>query len=301
VECVEGVWGVPGPYVDDVGCRDFAGNLERMLAGYKWSGAELARRCHFSAGVISNIVGFHRAPTVPQGEAFDAAFGVTDVFAAKARVIRGESFPEAFQDFPAHEATADDLYIYEHSVFPGLIQTEHYMRAVFGTLPNMTAEDIDRRVADRAARQAVLNRAEPRPPRVWALVDEGALRRPVADDAVMYEQCMHALKVAQMPLVQLAVLPYSAGGHIGLSGACTIVERDGIPRVVNTDDLADGRVSEEPEIVTRVALRFRLLQHEALPSTASRDMIARMAEELWNGTATTGGRALTALPTAGSA
>jgi len=88
VECVEGVWGVPGPYVDDVRCRDFAASLERMLAGWKWSGAELARRCHFGAGVISNIVAFHRAPTVSQGEALDLAFGVTDVFAAKARVIR---------------------------------------------------------------------------------------------------------------------------------------------------------------------------------------------------------------------
>lgn len=175
------------------------------------------------------------------------------------------------------------------------------MRAVFGTLPNITAEEIDRRVADRAMRQAVLRREEPAPPRVWALVDEAALRRPVADAAVMHEQCMHALEVSRMPTVQLAVLPYSAGGHIGLSGACTIVERDGRARIVNLDDLADGRVSEEPAIVKRVALRFRLLQHEALPSTLSRDMIARIDEELWNGTAPAGARALTALPTAGSA
>ena len=112
---------------------------------------------------------------------------------------------------------------------------------------------------------------------------------------------MHALEVSRLPHVSLAVVPYAAGGHIGLLGACTIIERDGMPRIVNLEDIADGRVSEDPAIVKRVALRFRALQHEALPGGDSRDMIARMAEELWNGTAPTGARALTAVPTEGSA
>jgi hypothetical protein len=292
---------VSGPYADDEKCRDFAENMEMLLSGFGWSRADLAGRCNYSVSVVQNILGFQRAPTVDHGEAFDKAFKLKNVFAAKARVIRGESFPEAFQDFPEHEAAAHDLYIYEHSVFPGLVQTERYMRAVFGTLPNMTKDEIDRRVADRAMRQAALRREEPAPPRLWALVDEAALRRPVADADVMHEQCMHALEVSRLPTVQLAVLPYSAGGHIGLSGACTIVERDGVARIVNIDDLADGRVSEDPVIVKRVALRFRLLQHEALPSTASRDMIKRIDEELWIGSAPNGARALTARPTAASA
>jgi hypothetical protein len=292
---------MPGEHVDDERCRDFVACLERMLEGYKWSGAELARRCNYSPGVVSNIVGFHRRPTVPQGEGFDKAFGVTGMFAAKARVIRGEAFPESFQDFPAHEAAAHDLYIYQHSVFPGLLQTEAYMRAVFMTLPNITADEVNRRVAGRLERQEILYREDPAPPRVWALIDEAALRRPVADAAVMREQCMRALELGQLPHVSLAVVPYAAGGHIGLSGACDIVERDGVPRVVNLDHLADGDVSEDPAIVRLVALRFRSLQHEALSAWDSRDMIARMTEELWNGKAPTGVRALTALPTAGHA
>jgi hypothetical protein len=73
----------------------------------------------------------------------------------------------------------------------------------------------------------------------------------------MYEHCQHALEVSRLPHVSLAVVPYADRWHIGLLGACTIVERDGTPRVVNLEDLADGRVSEDPEIVRRVALRFR--------------------------------------------
>jgi hypothetical protein len=301
VTSAEGAWVVPGSWAEDEGCRDFAENLEKLLDGFKWSRADLAGRCNYSVSVVQNILGFQRAPTVDHGEAFDGALGLADVFAAKARAIRGESFPEPFQDFPAHEATAHDLSIYEHSVFPGLIQTARYMRAVLGSVPNIRADEVERRVTGRLTRQEVLTREEPQPPRLWALVDEAALRRPVADPAVMHEQCMHALEVSQLPHVSLAVIPYRDRWHVGLLGAFTIVERDGMPRIVNVEDIADGRVSEDPALVRRVALRFRALQHEALPGGDSRDMIARMAEELWNGTAPTGARALTAVVTEGSA
>jgi hypothetical protein len=292
---------VPGSWAEDEGCRDFAENLEKLLAGFRWSRADLAGRCNYSVSVVSNILGFHRAPTEPNGESFDMAFGLNDVFAAKARAVRGDSFPRPFQDFPVHEATAHDLYIYEHSVFTGLIQTERYMRAVLGSVPNIRVDEVERRVSGRLTRQEVLTREEPQPPRVWALVDEAALRRPVAPNEVMYEQCMHALEVSQLPHVSLAVIPYATRWHVGLLGAFTIVERDGVPRIVNLEDIADGRVSEDPATVRQVALRFRALQHESLPGGESRDTIARMAEELWNGTVPTGARALTAAATAGSA
>jgi hypothetical protein len=289
---------VPGTWADDEKCQDFAKNLNRLLEAFGWSRADLARQCNYAPSVVSNILGFYRAPTELNGEAFDSAFELSGMFAAKARAIRGDSFPEAFQDFPAHEATAHDLYIYQHSVFPGLIQTEQYMRAVLSSWPNIRPDEVERRVSGRLARQEVLHREEPAPPRVWALVDEGALRRPVADAGVMYGQCMHALAVSQLPHVSLAVVPFGTRWHVGLLGACDVVEREGVPRVVNLDDLGDGRVSEEPTLVRRVALRFRALQHEALPPAASRDMIARMAEELWNGKAPTGARALSAVVTA---
>jgi hypothetical protein len=274
---------VAGPFADDEKCQDFAANLEKMLGGFKWSRGDLAARCHYTVSVVHNILGFQRAPTVENGEAFDEAFGLNDVFAAKARSIRGESFPEVYQAFPVQEAGAHDLYVYEHSVFPGLIQTERYARAVLSAWPNIRAEEVDRRVSGRLARQEAVYREEPQPPRVWALVDEAAIRRPVAPADVMYEQCMHALDVSQLPHVSLAVVPYRERWHVGLLGACTIVERDGVPRAMYLDDLVDGRVMEDPVQVRQAALRFRALQHESLPGGDSRDMIERLAEELWKG------------------
>lgn len=287
---------MPGKYADDEKCQRFVANLKRMREAFGWSQERLAAEAHCT--VVAMIESFARLPLVEHGQAFDDAFGLRDVFAKAAREMLGQSFPEAFQNFPAYEATAHDLYVYEHSIFPGLIQTEQYMRAVFAAVPNLNAEEVERRVTGRLARQEVLFREDPPPPRVWALVDEAALRRPVADAAIMHEQCRHALEVARLPHVSLAVVPYADRWHVGLLGACTIVERDGTPRVVNLEDMADGRLSEDPTIVRLVAVRFRALQHEALPGGASRTMIARVAEELWNRTGPTGGRALTAVATA---
>jgi hypothetical protein len=290
---------MPGPYAGNEKCQEFVENLKAMRQMRGWSQERLAAESHCT--VVAMIESYARLPLEEHGAAFDGAFGLRDMFAAKARAIQGDSFPEAFESFPTHEAAADDLYIYEHSLIPGLIQTARYARAMFGTLPNITSDEVERRVSARMARQDVLFGEGRKRPRLWALVDEGALRRPVAAPDVMYEQCMHVLELSHMPNVSLGVVPYAAGGHIGLAGACTIAEIDGQARIVNLEDLADGRVSEDATIVRRVALRFRSLQHEALARGDSRNMIARVAEELWNETAPTGAKALSVLPTAGSA
>jgi transcriptional regulator with XRE-family HTH domain len=290
-----------GPFAGNEKCRDFVENLVQMREWRGWTQADLAKACVFSAGVIANIESFQRAPLVEHGHAIDKAFKLNDVFEAKARAVQGESFPEAFVSFPEHEGKADELYVYEHSLAPGLLQTPRYALAVLSTLPDKSPEDVERELAGRLARQEVLTREGPKRVQLFALIDEAALYRPAAEPEVMHEQLLRLVEVSLMPNVALAVVPYSAGGHIGLNGACTIAERTGFPSIVNVDDLADGRVSEDPVLVKRVMLRFRALQAEALPRRASRDMIARMAEEIWNGKAPTGARALTAVPTEGSA
>ena len=293
---------VPGEWADDEGCKDFALNLKRMLDGYGWSRADLAGRCNYSASVVSNILGFERKPTIPNGVAFDGAFGVTNMFAAKAKVIReGEAYPEAFVDFTVREREADELCLFEHSLCPGMFQTEEYAREVLRTKAGRSAEETERMVAGRLARQGILTRTDRRPPQVWALVDEGVLRRPVAPAPVMYAQCMRLIEVGDLPNVSVTLVPYGAGGHTGLLGAFTIALQQGKESIVNLEDFVDGRVADDPALVAETWLRFRSLQAEAMPTTASRDKITTIAEELWNGKAPTGARALSAVTTADSA
>jgi hypothetical protein len=259
---------------DDKGCRDFVANLARMLQAYKWKQADLARESKYSASVISELMSFKRWPDIQHGQAFDAAFGL---------IRGGKEYAEAFKDFPAHEATAHHLLIHDHSVFPGVFQTEGYGRTLLSTWPNITPDEVDRKWQGRLDRQKIVHRTDPPPPRIWALIGETALRRPVAPPEAMFEQCMHAIELARLSHVSLAVVPYNSRGHFGTMGACTIVERDGIPRVVSLEDFVDGRMTEDPATVREAAVRFRSLQSEALPSGASLDLIERLATELWKG------------------
>ncbi|HEX4833410.1 MAG TPA: helix-turn-helix transcriptional regulator [Trebonia sp.] len=269
---------------DDKGCRDFVANLARMLQAYKWKQADLARESKYSASVISELMSFKRWPDIQHGQAFDAAFGLIGMFEARAKEIRGgKAYAEAFKDFPAHEATAHCILIYQHSVYPGLFQTEGYGRSLLSTWPNITTDEVDRKWQGRLDRQKIVHRTDPPPPHIWALIDEAALRRPVAPPVVMYEQCMHAIELARLSHVSLAVVPYDSRGHFGPLGACTIVERDGIARVVNLEDFVDGRVTEDPALAREAAVRFRSLQGEALPTGASLDLMERLATELWTG------------------
>jgi len=291
---------VPGSWAEDEGCRDFASNLERMLDGFKWSRAELATRCNYSLSVVSNILTFQRAPTVDHGEAFDRAFGLTDMFTVKARAIRGESFPPAFRSFTEDEKRATDLFIFEHSLVPGLFQTDRYARAILATHPNTNEGMVQERVAGRLTRQEILTRDEPPQPRVWALLDEAVLRRRIGDREIMHDQLIRLLELSDMPNVTIQVIE-GLEGHVGLLGAFTIAESPGQTGIVNVEDIADGRVCDEPAVVAQVRLTFRAMQTEALHVRATRDLIARMAEEVWKGPAPTGVRALTAAATAGSA
>jgi len=156
---------------------------------------------------------------------------------------------------------------------------------VLATRPNTAEDEIDNLVAARLARQDVLTREDPPAPLLWALIDEGVLYRPVAPAEVMRDQLAYLVEMSRRPNITIQVVPYSAGGHTGLLGAFVIADIDSSPGIVFVEDIADGRVFEDPGTVSRVTLRYKSLQSEALPKGASRELIARVAEERWKGTA----------------
>jgi hypothetical protein len=289
---------LPGKFADNQKCQDFVANLRRMREALGWSQERLAAESHCTS--VGMIESFARVPLEDHGRAFDAAFGLKDVFAAKARGIRGDAYPPAFRSFAEEEKRATDLFIFEHSLIPGLFQTERYAQALLETYPSTSAETVRERVTGRLARQEILTRDEPLPPHVWAVLDEVALRRQAGDAAVMHEQLVRLVELSDLPRVRIQVIE-GLTSHVGLSGAFTIAERAGQESIVNLEDITDGRPSEDPEKLAQVRLIFRAMQTEALSVRASRDRIARMAEDLWTGSVPTGVRALTAVPTVDNA
>jgi transcriptional regulator with XRE-family HTH domain len=133
--------------------------------------------------------------------------------------------PTWFERYVGLESAASAIRTYEAQFIPGLLQTEEYARAVTraGQLPGRTSGvfDIDRKVGLRAARQRILARADP--PRVWAVIDEGALRRQIGGWRVMRAQLEHLLELHARPNVTIQIMPFGFGGHVAQVGAFTVL------------------------------------------------------------------------------
>src|SRR5215472_4383879 len=125
--------------------------------------------------------------------------------------------PDWFQVYVGLEEAALLIRLYEVQFVPGLLQTADYARAVIKLgLPSASAEEVERRVGLRMARQEALTKAGG--PRLWAVVDEAALRRPIGGGEVMRAQFARLIEAAREPNITLQVVPFRSGGHAAEAG-----------------------------------------------------------------------------------
>ncbi|MCI0687917.1 MAG: helix-turn-helix domain-containing protein [Sporichthyaceae bacterium] len=130
--------------------------------------------------------------------------------------------PSWFQVYVGLEGAASLIRTYEVQFVPGLLQTEDYARAVAQRgQPDELSDELERRIDARMTRQRLL--ARPDPPRLWAVVDEAVLRRPIGGSAVMRAQLEHLIACARRPNITIQVMPFRFGGHAGESGPFSIL------------------------------------------------------------------------------
>ncbi|GIJ20759.1 transcriptional regulator [Micromonospora lutea] len=193
----------------------------------------------------------------------------------------GDVLPSWFQSYLGLEAAAALIRSYEVQFVPGLLQTPEYARAVV-LLGHSTAgpEEIDRRVDLRMRRQELL--ARPRPPRLWAVVDEAVLRRPIGGPAVMRGQLEALLKATRTPNVRLQVIPFAAGGHAAAGGAFTILrfgDQD-LPDIVYIEQLTSAIYLDKREDLDFYAVAMERLCVEAEPPERTPEILERLIADL---------------------
>ncbi|NGM15914.1 helix-turn-helix transcriptional regulator [Verrucosispora sp. WMMA2044] len=193
----------------------------------------------------------------------------------------GDVLPSWFQSYLGLEAAAALIRSYEVQFVPGLLQTREYARAVV-LLGHSTAgpEEIDRRVDLRMRRQELL--ARPRPPRLWAVVDEAALRRPIGGPQVMRGQLEALLAATRTPNVRLQVIPFAAGGHAAAGGAFTILrfgDQD-LPDIVYIEQLTSAIYLDKREDLDFYAVAMERLCVEAEPPERTPEILERMIADL---------------------
>jgi transcriptional regulator with XRE-family HTH domain len=187
--------------------------------------------------------------------------------------------PERYASYIEFESEAREVLNYECLFIPGLLQTERYARAaVSGDLPESSREEIERRVDARMQRQAALTGDQPL--KLWAIVDEAAIRRVVGGREVMREQLDHLLSITELPTVHLQVIPFEAGAHPGMTGSFVVMRfaEAVAPDIVYIDSQAGDLFLEEEADISRYNRAFTHLRADALSPSASASLIAAVRD-----------------------
>lgn len=255
----------------------------RMAAGL--SQEQLGARLYCSADLVGKIENGQRAPTLEFATACDAVPEL-ETRGALIRLrehlqdhLKYRAYPGWFHDWPIKEAQAKMLRWFEPLVVPGLLQTEGYARALLHTRVGDTDDEIEDMVAARMERQAIFHR--PKPPTLWAILDEGVLRRPVGGPDVMGDQLRHLAEMAQRPNVVLQVVPASAGAYEGLRGPFVMADFEDGQSAVYLDTTVRGQIVDTAGDVDMVRITWDTLMAETLPRSASRDLLEEVVKTSW--------------------
>jgi transcriptional regulator with XRE-family HTH domain len=220
-------------------------------------------------------------------------YGVTDAdevaeFVALAREANtpgwwqryGDVLPQWFRTYVDLESAASLIRTYEGQLVPGLLQTDDYIRAVVHDAGLEPSGDVGRRVRLRMARQTVLTREHP--PRLWAVVDEAALRRPVGGREVMRGQLERLIAATKLPNVTLQILPFAGGAHPAMVSAFSILrfaDRE-LPDVVYLEHLTNAVYLDKREEVERYLDVMELLCVASEPPARTVELLTRFLDQL---------------------
>ncbi|GHB17886.1 helix-turn-helix domain-containing protein [Streptomyces chryseus] len=271
--------------------RRLGQELRRLRELKGMTAEEVAERLLVSQSKISRLENGRRS--ISQRDVRDLC-GVYDVedhrivdsLMQMAKDSRQQGWWHAFGDIPYSvyiglETDAASLRVYDPQIVPGLLQTPRYAEALItGALPETAAGDVEKRVNVRLRRQERILTAE-QPLRLWAVIDEAALRRVVGDRQLMREQLEHLVEQSQLPHVTVQILPFDMGAHPGISGHYAILEFPDAAdsSVVYIEGVTSDLYLEKANDVQKYSVMYEHLRAQALNVEASRHFIANIAKD----------------------
>jgi transcriptional regulator with XRE-family HTH domain len=188
--------------------------------------------------------------------------------------------PGWFEPYLGLESASSAIRSFDIQFVNSLFQTEDYARTVI-RLGNQTdsPDEIDDRVALRRKRQDLLTRGDP--PRIWSVMDESVLRRPVGSPDVMRAQLRRLAELAAMPHVTIQVMPFPRSGHAGESGSFSFLrfKEEDLPDVVYIEHLTSALYLEQRQDVEKHLEVMDRLSSLALTPVATAELIEQAVRE----------------------
>ncbi|MFY1634575.1 helix-turn-helix domain-containing protein [Solwaraspora sp. WMMB335] len=190
-----------------------------------------------------------------------------------------KTLPDWFAEYVAFENEATQHRIYDVQLVNGLLQTADYARTIISAeFPDAPPEKIEDRIDVRATRQRIMDRIDP--PRMWFVLDEAVLHRPIGGPQVMAAQLEHLSTMAQRPSITIQVLPFRQGAHMGMGVPFTLLDFSDHPTVVYQENLSGAAVLDKAYHVETHGLAFDHLRATALSPADSLAFLRMRAEAM---------------------
>ncbi|MFJ5119002.1 Scr1 family TA system antitoxin-like transcriptional regulator [Kitasatospora sp. NPDC088548] len=239
-----------------------------------WTQEHLAALAGVTSSYISALEIGRRKPNQRISTALDRAFGSGEQFLSKWREAGHGVLFEGFDEYLRHESEAAVLRLFEINIVPSLLQTPEYIRAyqeapvLRGVATQRQADERTERLLDRQ-RSLVQDPA----PLVQAVIDEGALRRPIGGRDVMISQLKYLESLAAQPRFLVQVSPFSAGESRPFAHPITLLTTSNRSIVGYGETERRGFLERDAKTLADWTSEYDHLQAEALPRAASREFI----------------------------
>ncbi|WP_328318064.1 helix-turn-helix domain-containing protein [Streptomyces sp. NBC_00388] len=221
-----------------------------------------------------------RIPTTSFLKDADRALDARGALTSCIPLMEDEKYPRTFVGWVRLEKIASSVSAYENMFFPGLLQTEEYVRALYEErVPQFSEAEIEKHIEARLERQAVLGR-DPLPI-VAYVIEESVLQRPIGGKTVLRNQMLHVLKCMQtMHHLTVQVMPTARTAHAGLNGPFAMLSTLDGRNWAYEDGQGGGVLISEPQHVDQLIDCFGKLRAQALTPWESAELIEGTADQL---------------------
>ncbi|MER7460501.1 helix-turn-helix transcriptional regulator [Micromonospora sp. NPDC126480] len=242
----------------------------RMNAGL--SQEEFGKLVHYSGSQVSAVELGQRPLDRLFLKRADEVLNTDGLLTSLLKMVERAGQPSWFRPWLEAERDARQLRCYHPTLVPGLLQTENYGRAVIRADGMLSDGEVERRLAIRMDRQAILDR--PEPPQLIAVLEENVLRR--ADESfrgLMVQQIAHLVDRAEQPHIGVHLIPAEISIHVGLSGPFTLARGADGGWAGYLENQLDGTPVDKDEDLATLHARWEEVRSEALPHRQSVELM----------------------------
>ncbi|MCT9084583.1 helix-turn-helix domain-containing protein [Streptomyces fulvoviolaceus] len=248
----------------------------REAAGMKQT--ELGAAIGYGEDMVSAVERGRRVPQPDFLDKTDQVLGAGGKISAMKKDVEEARYPKKVRDLAKLEEESVELGAYDSHTVHGLLQTPEYTQALFAMrAPSYTADEIDRHVAARMARQAVFERVPA--PLLTFVQEEVTLRRPIGGRMVLRQQLEHLLEISKLRHVAIQVMPTDREDHAGMSGSIRLLKlRDG-KTLGHSEAQLHSRLISDPREVQILEMRYGMIRAQALSPRESLAFIEKVLGE----------------------